>query len=206
MYRDYSDVHELIWIDNSAPGSNDGKQQSCDVDGNFTDSHTGIELDWDDSGKLEQTVVSAGDTAGIEGTNDYGYDADGKRVWKKITRNASVVEDTVYIYAGPNCVAEYQSGTAPASPDQEYVYAQSIDSLVMLVRNSGNQKLTVTRNQQWSISALSDNSNGNVLERYTYDVFGKRTILDPNGVTPRARVTIITRTDTRPADTMKNRA
>ncbi len=56
----------------------------------------------------------------------------------------------------------------------------------MLVRNSGSQKLTVTRNQQWSVSALADNANGTVLERYTYGEFGKRTILDPNGTTVRS--------------------
>ena len=32
---------------------------------------------------LKETVVSSGDTAGIEGTNEYGYDASQKRAWKK---------------------------------------------------------------------------------------------------------------------------
>lgn len=36
------------------------------------------------------------------------------------------------------------------------------------------------------ISALSDSSSGAVVERYTYDVFGKRTILAPDGSTTRA--------------------
>ena len=38
-----------------------------------------------------------------------------------------------------------------------------------------------TRNQQWSITALVDLSDGSVIERYAYDVFGKRRIIDPTG-------------------------
>ena len=57
----------------------------------------------------------------------------------------------------------------------------------MLSRNSGSQKLAVTRNQQWSVSALI-NSAGSVVERYTYDHFGKRTILAANGSTVRAEM------------------
>jgi hypothetical protein len=106
-------------------------------------------------------------------------DASQKRVWKQITRNSNIVEHTVYIYAGPNCIAEYDAVTAATYPEQEYVYAQAIDSLVLLVRNGGSQKLTVTRNQQWSVSALADSSSGTVLERYSYDAFEKRIHVSP---------------------------
>ncbi len=92
-------------------------------------------------------------------------------------------QSTVYIYSGPNCIAEYTAGTAASSPDQEYVYADHIDSLVLI--DNGSEELTVLRNQQWSVSALIDRTNGNVLERYAYDVFGKRTILAPDGSTIR---------------------
>ncbi len=175
--RGYSNVHELTSMGASS--------QTFDADGNLTVAHSGVDHAWDEAGMLRQTIVSAGDTAGIEGTNEYGYDASQKRVWKKITRSGSVAEHTVYVYAGPNCIAEYPSGTAATSPDLEYIYAQAIDSLVMIVRNNNAQKLTVTRNQQWSVSALADNANGSVLERYTYDVFGKRTILAADGTTVR---------------------
>ena len=76
-----------------------------------------------------------------------GYDAEKDRVWKKVTRNGSVAEHMVFVYSGANCIAEYPVGAAPASPDQEYVCADGIDSWVMFVRNGGNQKLTVARNQ-----------------------------------------------------------
>ena len=94
------------------------------------------------------------------------------------------VSHAVYIYAGPNCIAEYDAGTAASSPEQEYIYADQVDSLVMLAR--GSQKLTVTRNQQWSVTALVDSSDGTVVERYAYDIFGKRTILAEDGSTIRS--------------------
>ena len=93
-------------------------------------------------------------------------------------------QTTVYIHSGPNCIAEYESGTVASSPDQEYVYADQIDSLVMIDR--GSQELTVLRNQQWGVTALADASDGSVVERYTYDVFGKRTILAEDGSTIRS--------------------
>ncbi len=176
--RAYSSIHELTSIGGTA--------QTFDGDGNLTVAQSGVDLAWDEAGMLKQSLVSAGDTAGIEGTNEYGYDASQKRVTKKITRSGTVAEDTVYVYAGPNVVAEYTKGSVASAPNQEYIYGESIDSLVMIVRSGGTQKLNVTRNQQWSVSALTDHSNGTVLERYTYDEFGKRTILAADGMTVRA--------------------
>lgn len=51
-------------------------------------------------------------------------------------------------------------------------------------RSVGRQELTVTRDQQWSISAQVS-SVGSVVECHTYDHFGKRTILAANGSTVR---------------------
>ena len=176
--RSYSPAHELVDVA--------GVTQTFDDDGNLTNSHTGIALGWNAANRLNQTVVSSTATTGIEGTNDYGYDSSNKRCLKKITRNGTTAQHTVYMYAGPNCIAEYNSGTAAASPEQEYVYGQSIDSLVLLSRNGDADRSIVTRNQQWSVAALLDASNGSVQERYTYDHFGKRTALEPNGTTVRA--------------------
>ncbi len=176
--RGYSNIHALTSIGST--------NQVFDTDGNLTNAQTGIDLVWDEAGMMKESIVGTGDTAGIEGTNTYGYDADRKRVWKKRILESSTNEHTVYIHAGPNVIAEYPAGTAAASPTQEYVYGQEIDSLVLLVRSGGTEKLTITRNQQWSVTALSDAASGSVLERYTYDHFGKRTILEPNGSTVRA--------------------
>ena len=166
--RSYSDAHELTSVG--------GSSQSFDTDGNLTAATNGNTFTWDEAGMMQQANVSGGPTV------EYGYGAAGKRTWKKVTDGS--VTETVYVCAGPNCIAEYVKGAAPASSGNEYVYAQGIDSLVMLLRSGGSQKLAVTRNQQWSVSALV-NASGAVVERYTYDHFGKRTILAANGSTVR---------------------
>ena len=167
--RGYSNVHELTSVG--------GSSQSFDTDGNLITATDGYTYAWDEAGMMTSATVSGGPTV------EYGYGADGKRIWKKVTDGGSVSE-TVFIHSGPNCIAEYAKGAAPASSGNEYVYAGGIDSLVMLLRSSGSQKLAVTRNQQWSVSSLV-NSSGSIVERYTYDQFGKRTILAANGSTVR---------------------
>ncbi len=176
--RSFNEVHQLTSLA--------GSSQTFDANGNLTASHTGIMLGWQDgNSRLNQTVVSSTSTAGIEGTNEYGYDADNKRLWKKITRSGSTAEHTVYIYAGPNCIADYDAGTAAASPEQEYIYGQTIDSLLMIAHDNNAERLNVQRNQQWSVSGLTKASDGTIAETYSYDVFGKRTILATNGTTVR---------------------
>jgi RHS repeat-associated protein len=143
-----------------------------------------VTASWDDAGRTRNTNTPNGATAGVPGFNEYGY-VGGLRVWKKITRNGSTFDHRVYVHAGPNLIAEYNAGVAASTPVQEYVYADQIDSLVMIHRSNG-QKLGVTRNRQWSVVGLHDLANGNVVERYAYDMTGKRTIYAANGTTVRS--------------------
>ena len=140
---------------------------------------------WDDAGRMRNTNVPAGATAGIQGLNENGY-VGGNRIWKKITRSGSVVEHRVHVHAGPNLIAEYNAGVAASTPVQEYVYAGEIDSLV-LIRRSNGTKYGVSRNRQWSVVALHDLANGDVVERYAYEMTGKRTIYAANGTTVRTK-------------------
>ena len=176
-YRSYSNIHALTSVD--------GSSQTFNSDGQLTGSYYGHTLSWDEAGMLRQVDVPSSPSVGVAGENRYGYDATQRRIFKEITRDESVAEHRVYIHAGPNLIAEYTAGTAAASPSQEYVYSQEIDSLVLLVRNGGSDKYTITRNQQWSVTALAELSSGTVVERYTYDAFGKRTILAADGSTVR---------------------
>jgi YD repeat-containing protein len=123
--RSYSGVHELETI-----GS---QTQIFDADGNLVTRNGGATLTWDDAGRLESVTDG--------GTTSFGYDAAGKRATK-----SDGTTTTVYVYAGPNCIAEYASGTAAASPDVEFVYASGIDSLVLV--DDGSNELSVLRNQQ----------------------------------------------------------
>ena len=175
--RGFSNIHALTSIGAAS--------QTFDNDGNLTTNQYGHTNTWDEAGYMKQSVVPTGSAAGVAGTNEYGYDATQRRIFKKITRNGNVAEHSVFVHAGPNLIAEYASGTAATTPTNEYVYAQEIDSLVLLARSNNASRFTITRNQQWSVTALSDASNGSVVERYTYDHFGKRTILEPNGTTVR---------------------
>ena len=45
---------------------------------------------------------------------------------------------------------------------------------------SGSQRYYYSRNQQYSITALTD-SSGNIVERYRYDAYGNTVILSPTG-------------------------
>ncbi len=138
---------------------------------------------WDDAGRMMNTNIPNGATAGVPGFSEYDYVV-GLRVWKKITRSGSVVEHRVHIHAGPNLIAEYNAGVAASTPVQEYVYGGEIDSLALIRRNDAT-KYGVTRNRQWSITALHDLANGNIVERYAYEMTGKRTIYAANGTTVR---------------------
>ena len=168
--RSYSAVHELTSVDNVA--------QTFDDDGNQLTTHSGVSLSWSDANRVQSTT-----NGNVTGT--YQYDADNKRIHKQVTDNGTTTVDTLYIHAGPNCIAEYNIGTAPAAPAQEYIYGQEIDSLVLLSQNNNVDSFTVMRNQQWSVTALASTSDGSIAERYTYDQFGKRTILEGNGSTVR---------------------
>ncbi len=178
--RTLNNVHQL----ESFEGPSDPLTQSFNVDGQLATSHTGMTLTWDASGRLKQATVPAAPSYGIEGVHDYLYDCDSRRVSKKTTGGVNDGEHTVYIHAGPNCIAEYSIDPTGDSATlvQQYVYATEFDSL-LLIDQPGNpgQKLGVTRNGQWSITALYDWANGSVVERYSYDVFGNRTVLTPNG-------------------------
>jgi hypothetical protein len=127
--RGYNSAHGLTTVTG-------GTTQTYDTDGNTTKLHTNVTAAWDDAGRMKNTDVPAGATAGIQGFNEYGY-VGGTRVWKKITRSGSVVEHRVHIHAGPNLIAEYNAGVAASTPVQEYVYAGEIDSLVMIRRSDG---------------------------------------------------------------------
>ncbi len=175
--RGYNTTHGLTTVTG-------GTTQTYDTDGNTTKLHTNVYAAWDDAGRMKNTSVPTGATAGIQGFNEYGY-VGGTRVWKKITRSGKVVEHRVHIHAGPNLIAEYNAGVVASTPVQEYVYAGEIDSLVM-IRRSDATKYGVTRNRQWSITALHDLANGNVVERYAYEMTGKRTIYAANGTTVRS--------------------
>ena len=173
--RSYSPKHELTSI-----GSN---SQTYDNDGNLTADTRGQTLTLDVREKLTR-VDGVNTNFGFNGSVEYAYAADGRRVVKRRIPTSGPVETTRYVYAGQHCVAEYVNTSPSAYPHNEYVYADHIDSMVLMRRN--NTDYAVLRNQQTSVTALIRSSNNTVFERYAYGPYGQRTILHPNGSTVRA--------------------
>jgi RHS repeat-associated protein len=72
----------------------------------------------------------------------------------------------------------YASGAATSSPQRVFVYGSYIDEPLMM--KGGSTKSYYSRNQQFSITALT-NSSGSVVERYAYDAHGNTIIMSPTG-------------------------
>ncbi len=127
---------------------------------------------------------------GVEGTHTYQYDALGRRVRK--TTGGTGASDTVFVRDGQTVIAEYAATSAAASPLRKYVNASYVDEPVLLVDRTAagstgagtDEQFYYHRNQQYSITALCDNS-GAVTERYAYTAYGEPTILDGPGTTTR---------------------
>ena len=120
--------------------------------------------------------MSGADTDGDTTTDiSFEYDALGRRVKKG---------STVYAYSGQQVIAEYTSGANPSSPTEQYVYASHIDEPILKdgTLSSGTGLVYYSRNQQFSITGLTD-ASGNVVERYSYSAYGDLTTYDSTGTT-----------------------
>ena len=136
---------------------------STDVKGNITlipsslrPNASSLTSVWD----FDNRLISA--TTGST-TVSHQYDALGRRVAR--TSGSST---TIYVQAGQQTIADYASGAAPGSSTYRYLYASYIDEPVMRWTTSSSTPVYYHRNQQYSVTALTD-SSGSVLERYAYD-------------------------------------
>ncbi len=136
------------------------------------------------------TSTLAEAATGVEGTHAYQYDVLGRRVRK--TTGGTGASDTVFVRDGQTVAAEYTATSAAASPLRKYVNASYVDEPVLLIDRTASgsvgagtdERFYYHRNQQYSITALTDNS-GAVTERYAYTAYGEPTILDGPGTTTR---------------------
>ena len=175
--RLYNDTHGFTADAANSPAVT----QAFDVDGFLTNAHNGNSYNWENaSGRLLSATVPANSDNRIAGTHSYGYEAMGRRAWKKVSGSGETI---LYVYAGPNCIAEYSIVDSTATLQQEVVYADRIDSQVLLSRNDDTERYHFLTGQQWSVLALADaNNNGNIVELYAYDAFGSRFVLSAAGV------------------------
>jgi len=129
----------------------------------------------------------------------YTYDAMGRRVSRTTYQN-EVASTTVYVSADMQEVAEYTDSSDAAVPTKTYVYGSYVDEPVQVrvfasatTQPASTQNATTQpsftdyyyhTNALYSVIAVSDTA-GTVVERYTYDAYGQRTITDADGA-PRA--------------------
>jgi RHS repeat-associated protein len=132
-------------------------------------NNTALKLGWGFS-KLE-TVDNGSD--GVDLT--YEYDALGRRV--RVV--PAVGTGMVYVHGGSQILAEFTDGASPMQPEAVTVYGDYVDEPIW--RRDGSEAQYYHRNQQFSIVAVTDDS-GNVIERYSYDLYGKTTFSSPAGV------------------------
>ncbi len=165
--RTHGPTHELL----TGAGSN----VSTDVKGNITlipsslrPQASNLTSVWD----FDNRLVSA--TTGST-TVSHQYDALGRRVAR--TSGSST---TVYAQAGQQTIADYASGAVPASSTYRYLYASYIDEPIMRWTTSSSTAVYYHRNQQYSVTALTD-ASGSVLERYAYTAYGVPTIANASG-------------------------
>jgi RHS repeat-associated protein len=118
--------------------------------------------------------VSGTDVFASHSTYQMSYDALGRcavRILNGVT--------TSYIYDGEKAILEYQSWSGPSAKN---LYGRSIDEILMRTDYPGGSSRTIyyQDDHEGSITHLM-NAQGIVIEKYTYDAFGKPTITDGSG-------------------------
>lgn len=117
----------------------------------------------------------------------YSYDAHrsnrlksggGRRIMKVVTNSDELNENVRYFYAGIRAIQEQRTNGSI----QQYVYGKMIDDPLTMDKDSNgdgttDQTLFYHCDGKTHIIALTD-SSGNIVERYTYDAYGKPSLFD----------------------------
>jgi len=125
-------------------------------------------------------VAAKNDDGGSPGTTiaTYGYDGKGRRIKKVINGG-----DTFDYYYNANYQLLEVRKNADTDPPEQYVWDISyIDAPLIWFRDSNvdgtvDHTMYVAHDANFNVTALIDTS-GTVQERYFYDPYGRRTILD----------------------------
>ncbi|MFO0940477.1 MAG: RHS repeat-associated core domain-containing protein [Pirellulales bacterium] len=168
--RTHGPAHELL--------TGAGQSVSTDTKGNITGSPavmrpngSSLTCTWDFDNRMASADIGSNGSVEVS----HLYDALGRRV----ARTAGGIT-TVYVQIYQQTIADYVAGAAPASSTYRYVYGSYVDEPVMRWQTSNSSSLYYHRNQQYSITAVS-NSAGAVQERYAYTAYGVPTIANASG-------------------------
>jgi RHS repeat-associated protein len=138
-----------------------------DPNGNLTADLTQA-YTYDEDNRLVQVSV-LGSPSSVLGS--YSYDALGRRI-SKTTTNGS----TCFIYDGARIIEEHDcTGNNLAT----YTYGNYIDEV--LTKDTASTRYFYHQNTLWSVHAITEVS-GAVVERYSYDAYGKPSFFDANGL------------------------
>jgi len=105
----------------------------------------------------------------------YAYDYRGRRVRKVVYGSPEVT--TKYCYDGDQVIAEYEGSTLK----RKFIYGPGIDEPVCMIDVADSNAYYYHYDGLGSVSALSD-EDGNIIEKYRYDVFGAPRIYDADDV------------------------
>jgi RHS repeat-associated protein len=131
-----------------------------------------LSLSWDFDNRM--STADVGNDNSIDVT--YKWDALGRRVYRDDNTTAEI-----YFQAGQQTIADYVAGSAAASPKYNYVYASYIDEPVLRDQPATSTKLYFHRNQQYSITAIS-NENCDIIDNFAYSPYGVPTIMNTEGI------------------------
>ena len=56
---------------------------------------TSTTITWNHAGRMTKAIVPGGASEGTVGIHNYGYDANGKRIWKKVNPTSNPMTETV---------------------------------------------------------------------------------------------------------------
>ncbi|MCP4214098.1 MAG: hypothetical protein GY765_05540, partial [bacterium] len=104
-------------------------------------------------------------------TAEYKYDAMGRRIEKTVGSDT-----TKYFYSGNQVIEERDANDAVL---KQFIYGNGIDELLMtaVYEEGVATPYYMHTNRIGSVTAVTD-ENGNVVERISYEAFGKHTITD----------------------------
>ena len=142
-----------------------------DNNGNLTDDGT-YDYIYDIFNRLIEVQYNSATVA------EYGYDYSGRRISKTVYGGSTVT--TKYAYDGDQVIAEYDPG-APGLL-RKFIYGPGIDEPVCMIDVDGQTETRYYYHYDGlgSVIALS-NTDGDIVEAYSYDVFGTPTIYTAAG-------------------------
>ena len=144
-----------------------GNSVSHDAPGNISVDADGYKYYYDYENRLTK-VDDSGDAA----VAAYHYDALGRRI-EKITYDDGVADSTThYYYDGWRVLSETDENGVN---QRDYIYGNYLDEVLVKVEDS--EDIYYAHDHLYSSVALI-NDSGNVVERYEYDVYGKRYVMD----------------------------